>query len=541
VADPLCGFTFDGVKCRRRGPHRCTKRVEHVLAFFSQGLTHTKGEYARKPFVPAPWQRDRVLAPLFGEVLFDEKRQRYVRRYRTLYLCIGRKNGKSELIAGIMLYLLVADGEIGAEVYGLALDTEQAGIVYHVAQRMVRQNADLRDRLRVVRSVQRIVDETTGSYYQVLAGDAAGNLGLNPSGAVIDELLNQPDRELFDAIRTGFGARAQPLLMLATTAENDPTSFAATERSWSERIAEDPDLEPERLVVIYSAPVEADWTAPETWKLANPALGDFLDMRVLAAECHTAQGNPAAERSFRQYRLNQPQTLVGRAIALSAWEASAGPVDCFQLAEDCAGREAYIGLDLATTQDLAAYALVFPSEDENTYQVVWRHFAPARQLTELSRRTGGQAMVWVTEGLLTLTDSAATDYRAIAAALEADRERYRIAEVAYDPWNSVQLATELSDGGWPMIPMAQSARSLSAATSELLRLIAEGDLHHGGSPIMRWQAGNAVTRVDPVGNVKLDKQRSIEKIDGLVATVMGLDRAMRHTEKAPEYAACGFN
>ena len=239
--------------------------------------------------------------------------------------------------------------------------------------------------------------------------------------------------------------------------------------------------------------------------------------------------------------MNQPQSAVGRAIALSVWEASAGPVDCAQLVERCAAREAYVGLDLATTQDLAAYALIFPSDDEKTYDIVWRHFAPARQLSELNRRTGAQAALWVEQGLLTLTDSAATDFRAIAAALEADRGRYRITEVAFDPWNAVQLASELSDSGWPMVPMAQSARSLSAATSELLRLVAEGDFHHGGSPIMRWQAGNAVTRTDAVGNVKLDKQRSMEKIDGLVAAVMGLDRAMRHSTAAPDYAAAGFN
>ena len=166
----------------------------------------------------------------------------------------------------------------------------------------------------------------TASFYAVAAGDAEGNLGEEPSGAVIDELLTQRGRDLFDAMRTSMGTRAQPLLLLATTAESDPSGFAASEREWSERIAEDPDLEPERLVVIYRAADDADWTKPATWRQANPALGDFLERRFWRPSARTAQRNPAAERSFKQFRLNQPTSKVGRAIAMPVWDESAGPV-----------------------------------------------------------------------------------------------------------------------------------------------------------------------------------------------------------------------
>ena len=534
---PPCGFAFDARRCRKRGDHWCAMRARHVRAFFTELLTHTKGDYNRKPFIPAAFQWNRILSPLFGEVVWDDWRKRYVRRYRILYLSIGRKNGKTELVAGCILYLLCADGEAGAELYGMALDSGQAGLVYHVAQRMVLNSPVLRARLQVIRGVSRIVDEQTGSFYQVMPGDAEGNLGENPSGAYIDELLTQRDRELFDAVRTGMGARAQPLLLLVTTAENDPSGFAASEREWSERVAEDPSLEPDRLVVMYRSEDGADWTKPQTWKQANPALGDFLEYRTLASECRTAQKNPAAERSFRQYRLNQPVSKLGRAIDLAAWDASAGPP-----AGGLAGREVYAGLDMATTQDLAALALVFPplEADGGGYRVLWRHFAPAGRLADLDRRTGGQASVWVARGELTLTDSVVTDYEAIRAALEADRDAYRIREVAFDPWNAVQLAAELADDGWVMLPMGQSARAMSAATAELLRLIAAGLLWHGGAGIMRWQAGNAVTRIDGNGNVKLDKQKSAEKIDGLVAATMGLDRALRRIAEAEDYIAAGW-
>ena len=205
------------------------------------------------------------------------------------------------------------------------MDSGQAGLVFRVAARMATNSPVLRRRLQVIRGAERIVDESTASFYAVAAGDAEGNLGEEPSGAVIDELLTQRGRDLFDAMKTSMGTRAQPLLLLATTAESDPAGFAASEREWSERIDEDPELEPERLVVFFRADDTADWTLPSTWKQANPAMGDFLDERVLAAECRTAQRNPAAERSFRQFRLNQPVSKIGRAISIPVWDESAGP------------------------------------------------------------------------------------------------------------------------------------------------------------------------------------------------------------------------
>lgn len=510
-----------------------------MLAFFGELLCHTKGQWAGRPFRPAAWQRDRILTPLFGEVVYNAKLDRYVRRYRTLYLCIARKNGKTELLAGMVLYLLVADAEPGAEVYGLALDRDQAGLVYHVARHMVRLNPSLRDRLSVIPSTRRIIDERTGSFYAVVAGDAAGSLGSNPSGAYIDELLTQPDRELYDAVRTGLGARAQPLLMLATTAENDPSGFAASEREWSLRVAEDPALDPERLVVIYTTDPDADWRKPTTWRQANPAMGDFLEQRVLAAECQVAINNPDAERAFRQYRLNQPVGQIGRAVLGEVWDASAGPLSLPELRHELRGRVCYAGLDLASTSDLAAYALDFPDADGG-HDVLWHHFIPAAALRDLNRRTGGRADHWVATGALTVTEGNVIDYTAITVALEADKLVYDIREVAFDRWGATQLATQLTDDGWPLVAFGQGFGSMSGPTREMLRCIGATIYRHAGDPVARWEASNVVTRSDPAGNVKFDKSRSADKIDGMVAAVMALDRACRHTE-APEYAVAGFS
>ena len=530
---PPCRKTFDGITCLRRGEHVCQPRAAHARAFFSELLVHTKGDWARRPFIPAPWQDAEVITPLFGTVVWEPTWDRYLRRYRELYLSTGRKNGKTEIIAGVMLYLLVGDGEEAAEVYGLALDKDQAGLAYACAARMVELSPLLDRRLSVARGARRIWDEQTASFFTVAAGDAMGALGPSPHGAYIDELLTQPSRELYDAIRTGFGTRSQPLLLLATTADNDPAGFAAHERSWSEKVAEDPELDRARLVVIHAAPRDADWTAEATWHLANPGLGDYLDLRILRGEAAKALNNPAEERAFRQYRLNQQSTQAGRAVDLDTWDDAAGELP------ELAGRTCYAGLDLASTIDLASYALDFPADD-GSHDVLWRVFTPEAGLAALDRRTAGRAAVWAAAGLITVTEGNVIDYEAIKAALRADAERYDLREVAFDRWGATQLSTELIDEGFPLIQTGQGFASMSGPTKEFLRLVASGRYRHGGNPVARWQAGNLITRTDPAGNLKPDKQRSGDKIDSIVAGIMALDRAIRHAAPEDDYATAGF-
>jgi phage terminase large subunit-like protein len=507
--------------------------VARVLAFFAELLVHTKGDWARRPFIPAPWELEEILRPLFGRVVYEPTWGRYLRRYRELYLSTGRKNGKTEIIAAIMLCLLVGDDEEAAEVYGLALDKDQAALAWSVAARMVELSPVLAARLSVLRGVRRIIDEQTASLFAVTAGDAMGALGPSPHGAYIDELLTQPDRELYDALRTGFGTRSQPLLVLATTADNDPSGFAAAERTWSERVIEDPELDRARLVVLHAAPPDADWTDPATWKMANPGLDDYLDRRILADECAKAIANPTAERAFRQYRLNQQTTAAGRAVDLAIWDAAPPPP------ADLARRTCFAGLDLASTIDLASYVLDFPASDGG-HDVLYRVFAPEAQLAALDRRTGGAARVWAELGLLTVTEGDVIDYDAIKVALRHDAEVYDLREVAFDRWGATQLSSDLIEEGFPLIQTGQGFASMSGPTKEFLRLVAAGLYRHGGNPVARWQAGNLQTRTDPGGNVKPDKAKSADKIDSMVAGIMALDRALRHAGGGEDYAAAGF-
>ncbi len=533
---PPCGRTFDGVTCMRRGEHLCKPRADHAVQFFRELLVHTKGVWAKQPFIPAPWEEHEVIRPLFGTVTFEPTWDRYVRRYRELYLSTGRKNGKTELLGGLVLYLLIADGEEAAEVYGLALDKDQAALAYMAAARMVALSPPLSKRLGVTTGARRIYDERTASFFAVLAGDALGALGTGPHAAYIDELLTQPDRDLYDAIRTGFGTRAQPVMILVTTADNNPTGFAASEREWSERVLADPSLDPSRLVVIHAAPVDADWTSPATWALANPALGDYLDPRILRDECNKAIANPAAERSFRQFRLNQQQQRAGRAIDLNRWD-TAPP-----LTPDLTGRTCYGGLDLASTTDLASYALDFP-DGTGGHDVMWRVFCPRARLPELDRRTGGKATAWEAAGLLTVTEGDVIDYGAITQALREDAEQFELAEIAFDRWGATQLSLDLIDEGFPLIQTGQGFATMSGPTKELLRLVTAGRYRHGHNPVVRWQADNLITRTDPSGNIKPDKAASLDKIDSMVAGIMALDRAIRHAparEPEPDYLAAGF-
>lgn len=534
---PTCNRTFDGATCRRRGEHLCAPRVAHVHAFFTELLVHTKGDWARTPFMPAAWESDEVLTPLFGTVEFDEHWGRYVRRYRELYLSTGRKNGKTELIAGITLYLTAGDGEEEAEVYGLALDKDQASLAFRAATRMVELSPVLARRLRVLKAARRILDPVTASFFAVAAGDAMGALGPNPHAAYIDELLTQPDRELYDALRTGFGTRSQPLMLLVTTADNNPAGFAAAERAWSERVLDNPDLDRRRLVVLHAAPRDADWTDPAVWALANPALGSYLSEEVLADECRKAVANPPAERAFRQYRLNQQSEQAGRAIALAAWDAAGPRAELAALG----ARKCWGGLDLASTVDLASYALDFP-DGHGGHDVIYRVFTPRSAMSGLDRRTAGKASVWERDGYLTVTEGNVIDYDAITVALRADAERFDIQEIAFDRWGATQLSVDLIEEGFPLVMVGQGFASMSPPTKELLRAVAAGTYRHGGNPLVRWQAGNLITRTDPAGNIKPDKAKSTDKIDSMVAGVMALDRAVRHLagQADNDYEAAGF-
>lgn len=495
------------------------ERADKALQFITTYLRHTKGRWDSVPFELLPWQRE-LIEKLFGTVAEDGRRQ-----YRTAYVEIPKKNGKTELGAAIALYLLFADGEPQAEVYSAAADRDQASIVYHAAKRMVELSPALAKRCKVIDSTKRIV-HNNGSHYRVLSAEAYTKHGYSPHGVIFDELHAQPNRELVDTLTLGSGAaRSQPLFFLITTAGNDRHSVCYEYHEYARQVRDGIIDDPTFLPVLYGIDEEADWTDPVVWRAANPSMGQTILEADMAAECRRAEQTPALENKFRQLRLNQWVKQESRFIPMHAWDG------CDERPELSAyrGADFYGGLDLATTTDVAAFVAVH-RDDEGNFNVFSHFWIPEENIDERVRRDKVPYDQWVREGYIEATPGNVVDYRTIRERIIEFGTEQELRELAYDRWGATQLSQDLDEEGLTVIPFGQGYSSMAGPTKELLRIILEGKLRHGGNPVLRWMADNMVVRSDPAGNLKPDKERSTEKIDGIVALVMALDRAIRHAD-----------
>lgn len=497
------------------------RRGGEVADWIERFCCHTTGEWAGRRLTLEPWQRDLVVE-LFGRVQRDGRR-----RYRTALIGIPRKNGKSTLAAALALRLLFADREPGAEVYSVAADRDQARIVFGIAKGMVESTPALARNALVRRNWIEI--PRSQSIYRVLSADAPRKHGLNPHAVIFDELHAQPSRELWDVMTSGQGARRQPLTVAITTAGFDRQSICWElfdyGRKVNARVVKDPSF----FFRWWGADESAPWDEPATWEAAQPNLGVSVSMDFLEAEARTAKHQPGRQNTFRRLYLNQWTQASSRWIDLGAYDRSAGLVDESTLV----GRRCYGGLDLANTTDIAALSWVFPpAETGGQFEALWRFFLPEDALGALDRRTAGQASVWASQGWIQLTEGDVLDHSAVLAQVDRDAQAFDVAELAYDRWGMTQLRNDLADAGMTVVPIGQGFASLSPPTKELERLILAGRWRHGGNPVMRWMMDNVVVRQDPAGNIKPDKAKSTEKIDGVVAAVMALDRATRHEEPA---------
>lgn len=504
--------------------------ADRAVTFFERYLRHTKGRWMGCRFELMPWQRDEIIRPLFGW-----KRPDGTRRFRTAYIEIPRKNGKSSLCAGIALYLLLADREPGAEVISAAVDREQANIVFELAKDMVQLSPSLRRRTETYK--RSITVPKTLSTYKVLSADSKKQHGMNIHGAVFDELHVWTDREQFSALMTGGGSRTQPLTVMITTAGYDRHSICWEQHEYARRVLEGIIEDDSFFAYIACADPEDDWTDPAVWKKANPGLGFTVSMDYLQQECKRAQEIPAYENTFKRLHLNIWTQQENRWMQMDKWDASAGEVD----PEKLQGQVCYAGLDLSTTTDLTALALVFPMSD-GTYQCLTHFWMPEDSLLEAKRRDKVPYAQWVQQGLITATPGAVIDYKFVQHQLGQYRERYLIKEVAFDRWGAAKLRQDLEEAGFTMVEFGQGFASMSPPTKELMNLILAKKLHHGGNPVLRWNADNVAVKIDPAGNIKPDKSKATGRIDGVVALIMALDRATRHQHITPaaEYADGDF-
>jgi phage terminase large subunit-like protein len=432
----------------------------------------------------------------------------------------------SELGAAIALNMLVNDDEWKAEVYSCASDRQQAAICFDVAMDMVRQSPALMKRIKIIPSTKRMVYQPTGSIYQVLSSEVATKHGLNVSACIFDELHTQPTRALYDVMTQGSGdARKQPLWFFLTTAGTDRNSICWEVHQKALDVLEGRKIDPRFYPVIFGLPDEADWTSEENWYKANPSLGHTITIDKVRDAFRKAQETPADENQFRQLRLNQWVKQSVRWMPMDKWDECGGVVDPYALE----GRACYAGLDLSSTSDLTALVLVFPplTEDE-PYQVLPFFWLPEETLSLRVRRDHVPYDQWAKRGFIQTTEGNVVHYGFIEQFICQLGERYNIREIAHDRWNATMMVQTLQDDGFTMIPFGQGFRDMSPPTKELMRIVLEHKLAHGGHPVLRWNMDNAYVRTDPAGNLKLDKEKSTEKVDGAVALVMALDRAMKN-------------
>ena len=486
---------------------------------FIQCLSHTKGTWAGKRFELIDWQ-ERIIRDLFGVIKPNGYRQ-----FNTAYVEIPKKMGKSELAAAVALLLCCGDGEQRAEVYGAASDRQQASIVFDVAADMVRMCPALNKRVKILGATKRIVYEPTNSFYQVLSAEAYSKHGFNIHGVVFDELHTQPNRKLYDVMTKGSGdARMQPLYFLITTAGTDTNSICYEQHQKAKDILEGRKIDHTFYPVIYGAEQDEDWTNEEVWKKANPSLGITVDIEKVRDACESAKQNPAEENTFRQLRLNQWVKQAVRWMPMQKWDECSFEVDPAELE----GRVCYGGLDLSSTTDISAFVLVFPPRDDTEKYIVLPYFwIPEENMQQRVLKDHVPYDVWERQGVLQATEGNVIHYGYIEKFIDDLGKKYNIKGICFDRWGAVQMSQNLEALGFEVVAFGQGFKDMSPPTKELMKLVLEKRIAHGGHPVLRWMMDNIFIRTDPAGNIKPDKEKSTEKIDGAVALIMALDRAIR--------------
>lgn len=536
---------------------------------FIQALKHTKGRWAGKPFILLKWQRV-LIKKLFGTV--DEFGFRV---YRKCYVEMPKKDGKSELGAGVALDLLTFDDEYGAEVYSAAGDRKQAAIVFNVAAEMVRKDDVLSDVCKNIDSQKRIVYYETNSFYEVLSSDVETKHGFNTHGVIFDELHGQPNRKLWDVLTDGSGvAREQPLVFAITTAGFDRNSICWEIHNYALKVKKGIIKDPHFLAMIYSLDEKADWEDEDNWKKVNPSLGTKeevrdslkildieklkdgeekeklkaeidnyrrrrLDLKILDIErfrddFNEARQKPAAINNWRRLRLNQWTSQETRWLPIEKWDACPDKIDI----ESLKGKICYGGLDLSATTDLTSFNLSFPIGDEVI--TLSFNFIPKEKMLEKIKVDQVDYDIWEQQGWITATKGNVVDYNVVQAKIEECLELYQVQSIAYDRWNATKLVQDLISGGYDkMIPLGQGYQSLNNPTKYLETLILDKKLNHGGNPVLRWAFDNCMMTMDAAGNIKPDKGKAKQRIDPIVALIESIDGVMKNIDTTSIYETEG--
>jgi phage terminase large subunit-like protein len=455
-----------------------------------------------------------------GSLIGWKRRETGLRRFRTAYEEVARKNGKSTLAAAIGLYLAFGDGEPGAEVYSAATKRDQAKIVWSEAVRMVKRTPALLRRVRPLAG--NLYAAGSDSKFEPLGRDSDSMDGLNPAGCIVDELHAHPSRDVWDVLETAMGSRRQPLTFAITTAGTDRYGICWAQHDYALKVLD--NVVPDDSYFAYIATLDPGdkWDDPGCWVKANPNLGISVKLDDLATLVSRAQAMPAAVQAFRRLRCNEWVNVADRWLDIALWDACGEPIAWGEFK----GKRCVAGLDLSTREDTTALVLVFPQDDGRVFVRPF-FWVPAERIKLRSARDRVPYDLWAQAGYLKTTPGESVDYRAIEATIRDVCQEYRVEELAFDKWNATDLITRLdNDAVTKVVEFGQGFRSLSPPFKLLSSMIRSGQLRHDAHPVLRWHVSNTYAETDAAENMKPSKKRSSDRIDGLVALCMGLARAI---------------
>lgn len=500
--------------------------AEAAVAVWPAWFRHTEGRWAGKPFHLVPWQAA-IVRLLVGWRAADG-----FRLFRRLFLWIGRKNGKTEFLAALAVLFWLCDREMGGQAYAMARNENQARLVFEKAKTMIRLSPAFVERVQAFK--KSLYCAELWARFEVLSGAAEGKHGLSASVIVGDEMHEWPDGALYTTLHQSIAARDQPIELYGSTAGFTGRGYGWTLWQEGQAVAAGSLDDPATLVAIFAADPQDDWTDEAVWTKANPNLGISPKREYLRAECAKARDNPRLENDFRRYHLNQWTEQVVRWLSLTRWDACAPDPGTWRGApEALRGRRCFGGLDLSSVSDITALVWVFPpAEPDEAWKLVIRAWCPAASIALRARRDRVPYDLWARDGALRPTDGDVVDYGAIERQVLADAALFDVRGLAIDRWNATGTAIRLREDGCPVAMFGQGFASMSAPAKEWERLVMAGRLDHGGHPVLRWMVGHVAIRTDDAGTIKPTKERSAEKIDIVVAGIMGVGLAIAEEPEA---------
>ena len=485
--------------------------ADRAVNFIEKFCTHVKGELANKPFLLEDWQKNDIIRPLFGWKKADG-----TRKYRTCYVEIPRKNGKSNLASAVALYMLFADGEPGAEVISAAGDRGQANIIFNIAQEMVGNNPHLRKRAKVLRNSI----EYKSSLYKSISAEAYTKHGLNCHAVIFDELHTQKDRDLWDVLTTSTGARREPVVLTLTTAGHDRASICYEIHEYAKSVQAGKIKDDTFLPVLYCADLDDDWTDPETWKKANPGYGTICKRDYFKQAVQNAKANPSYVNSFLRLHLNIWTSAETAWLPDDIWMKGNKPIPH----ETLASLPCYGGLDLASTQDLTAFALLFRDDRNDCFYLLVHQFVNSEKAHTKKLSAGIDYLAFAREGDITITPGNVTDYDLVHAHIADACKKYDVRSIGYDPKFSAYLVPKLQADGVEMHPMNQNITTMNGPTKEFEMEAMRGNIIHAGNRCLRWQVGCAVVYTDVNENKRVTKEKNEnKKVDGVIASIIAMN------------------